>query len=245
MEVFYDQLHKYSENSSTPLSWLSQVNIALQIAIALQYLHVDVEPPVLHHNVKSATVLLVDDSHAKLTDFGPPKLGRRDSQAAPTPVKGSYGIVLAANRTHHTVSIIPHGHVLKGHGQVTRHVDIAFSGVNIALQIAIALQYLHVDVEPPVLHHDVKSANVLLVDDSHAKLTDFGLPKLGHRDSWAAPTPVKEILRRRLLRPVLDFHSRVKIILFADRGSFQDLIDDLLQFIQVHIHFPSVYITQV
>ncbi|XP_057831227.1 uncharacterized protein LOC131041966 [Cryptomeria japonica] len=63
--------------------------------------------------------------------------------------------------------------------------------VNIALQIAIALQYLHVDVEPPVLHHDVKSANVLLVDDSHAKLTDFGLPKLGHRDSWAAPTPVK------------------------------------------------------
>ena len=63
--------------------------------------------------------------------------------------------------------------------------------MNIALQIALALQYLHVDAEPPVLHHDVKSANVLLVDDNHAKLADFGLSKLGHRDSRAAPTPVK------------------------------------------------------
>ncbi|GLJ35558.1 hypothetical protein SUGI_0714940 [Cryptomeria japonica] len=93
MEVFYDRLHKYSENSSTPLSWLSWVNIALQIAIALQYLHVDVEPPVLHHDVKSISVLLVDDNHAKLADFGSPKLGHRDSRDAPAPVKGSYGIV--------------------------------------------------------------------------------------------------------------------------------------------------------
>ncbi|GLJ35174.1 hypothetical protein SUGI_0708020 [Cryptomeria japonica] len=82
----YDPLHKYSENSSTPFSWSSRVNIALHIAIALQYLHVDAETPVLHHDVKSANVLLVDDNHAKLVDFV-----LIDSQAASTPVKGSYG----------------------------------------------------------------------------------------------------------------------------------------------------------
>ncbi|GLJ11961.1 hypothetical protein SUGI_0181030 [Cryptomeria japonica] len=93
MEVFYDRLHKYSENSSTPLSWLSRVNIALQIAISLQYLHVDVEPPMFHHDIKSANVLLVDDNHAKLADFGLTKLCHRDSRVVPTPTKGSYGIV--------------------------------------------------------------------------------------------------------------------------------------------------------
>ncbi|XP_057856253.2 wall-associated receptor kinase-like 14 [Cryptomeria japonica] len=64
-----------------------------EIAIALQHLHVDVEPPVLHHNVKSTNFLLVDDSHAKLPNFGLPKLGRREGRDAPTPVKGSYDIV--------------------------------------------------------------------------------------------------------------------------------------------------------
>ncbi|GLJ49123.1 hypothetical protein SUGI_1036330 [Cryptomeria japonica] len=99
MEVFHDRLHKYRENSSSPLSWLSQVNIALRIAIALHHLHVDVKPPMLHHNVKSANVLLVDDSHAKLVDFGPPKLGRRDGWGEPTLVKGSYGIVGDDNKS--------------------------------------------------------------------------------------------------------------------------------------------------
>ncbi|GLJ33725.1 hypothetical protein SUGI_0677980 [Cryptomeria japonica] len=93
MEFFYYRLHKYNENSSTPLSWLSWVNIALQIAIAWLYIHIDVEPPLLHHNVKLANVMLVDGSHAKLADFGLPKLDHRDSQAAPPLVNGSYGIV--------------------------------------------------------------------------------------------------------------------------------------------------------
>ncbi|GLJ06682.1 hypothetical protein SUGI_0045070 [Cryptomeria japonica] len=93
MEVFYDRLHKYTENSLAPLSWLSRLNIALHIAIALQYLYVDVEPHVLHHDVNSTNVQLVDDNHAKLADFGLSKLGHRDSRDVPTPVKGSYGIV--------------------------------------------------------------------------------------------------------------------------------------------------------
>ncbi|KAH9326229.1 hypothetical protein KI387_006407 [Taxus chinensis] len=87
----YGRLHKPSGHSSGPLSWASRMNIAFQIAVALQYLHEQAEPPVLHHDVKSANVLLVDDNHAKLTDFGLSKLGHRDNQAALAPLKGSYG----------------------------------------------------------------------------------------------------------------------------------------------------------
>ncbi|CAN0840479.1 Probable receptor-like protein kinase At1g49730 [Linum grandiflorum] len=52
--------------------------------------------------------------------------------------------------------------------------------LNIALDIAKALHYLHSQADPPIIHRDIKSSNVLLVDNNHAKLADFGLCKLGH-----------------------------------------------------------------
>ncbi|CAN0838446.1 Leucine-rich repeat receptor protein kinase HPCA1 [Linum grandiflorum] len=52
--------------------------------------------------------------------------------------------------------------------------------LNIALDIAKALHYLHSQADPPIIHRDIKSSNVLLVDNNHAKLADFGFCKLGH-----------------------------------------------------------------
>ncbi|XP_061994750.1 L-type lectin-domain containing receptor kinase IX.1-like [Rosa rugosa] len=48
----------------------------------------------------------------------------------------------------------------------------------IALDLASALHYLHEDAEQPVLHRDIKSANVLLDKDFSCKLGDFGISKL-------------------------------------------------------------------
>ncbi|PRQ23123.1 putative protein kinase RLK-Pelle-L-LEC family [Rosa chinensis] len=52
----------------------------------------------------------------------------------------------------------------------------------IALGLASAIHYLHEDAEQWVLHRDIKSANVLLDNDSNTKLGDFGIAKL--MDSW-------------------------------------------------------------
>ena len=52
--------------------------------------------------------------------------------------------------------------------------------VDIALDIAYALDYLHNDVEQAVGHCDVKPSNVLLDDDIVAHLGDFGLARLIH-----------------------------------------------------------------
>ncbi|XP_057829732.2 probable leucine-rich repeat receptor-like protein kinase At5g63930 [Cryptomeria japonica] len=48
---------------------------------------------------------------------------------------------------------------------------------NIALGEAQALKYLHHDCTPPIVHRDLKSANILLDDEHVAHVADFGLAK--------------------------------------------------------------------
>ncbi|XP_021894004.1 probable protein kinase At2g41970 [Carica papaya] len=47
--------------------------------------------------------------------------------------------------------------------------------VKIAYGAAKGLEYLHEKVQPPIVHRDVRSSNVLLFDDFMAKIADFNL----------------------------------------------------------------------
>ncbi|KAI5002517.1 hypothetical protein ZWY2020_027167 [Hordeum vulgare] len=49
---------------------------------------------------------------------------------------------------------------------------------NIIVGICYALKYLHEENDKPVLHMDLKPANILLDDAMRAKITDFGLARL-------------------------------------------------------------------
>jgi serine/threonine protein kinase len=51
--------------------------------------------------------------------------------------------------------------------------------MKIAVGAARGLEYLHCNAEPSVIYRDMKSANILLDNDFNAKLSDFGLAKLG------------------------------------------------------------------
>ncbi|CAA7395311.1 unnamed protein product [Spirodela intermedia] len=50
--------------------------------------------------------------------------------------------------------------------------------VSVALQTALALEYLHFSVKPPVVHRDITSSNIFIEKDMRIKVGDFGLSRL-------------------------------------------------------------------
>ncbi|KAL2895833.1 hypothetical protein RDABS01_000831 [Bienertia sinuspersici] len=50
--------------------------------------------------------------------------------------------------------------------------------LNVTIDVASALDYLHHDTENPVVHCDIKPSNILLGEDMTAKIGDFGLARL-------------------------------------------------------------------
>lgn len=51
--------------------------------------------------------------------------------------------------------------------------------MRIAADAAKGMEYLHDTANPPVIYRDLKSSNILLGEGYHAKLSDFGLAKIG------------------------------------------------------------------
>lgn len=48
----------------------------------------------------------------------------------------------------------------------------------VALGSARGILYLHTEANPPVIHRDIKTSNILLDCQNHAKVADFGLSRL-------------------------------------------------------------------
>lgn len=61
--------HLYSDMVE-PLSWNLRVQIALDVARGLEYLHDGAVPPVIHRDIKSSNILLDQSLRARVADFG-------------------------------------------------------------------------------------------------------------------------------------------------------------------------------
>jgi serine/threonine protein kinase len=87
---------------------------------------------------------------------------------------------------------VPNGTVadhLHGH-RAAEHALPWSLRLNIAVEAAMALAYLHA-IEPPVVHRDIKSNNILLDADFRVKVADFGLSRLFPLDgaTYVSTTP--------------------------------------------------------
>ncbi|XP_015889957.3 putative leucine-rich repeat receptor-like protein kinase At2g19210 isoform X2 [Ziziphus jujuba] len=70
----YGNLENYLSDKTKVLSWKERLQIAVDAAQGLEYLHHGCKPPIIHRDVKTANILLNKNLHAQLADFGFSKL---------------------------------------------------------------------------------------------------------------------------------------------------------------------------
>ncbi|CAN6472271.1 unnamed protein product [Victoria cruziana] len=86
-----DHLHDLPPDKE-PLDWTTRMKIAAGAAKGLEYLHHKANPPVIYRDFKSSNILLDEEFHPKLSDFGLAKLGPTgDKSHVSTRVMGTYG----------------------------------------------------------------------------------------------------------------------------------------------------------
>ncbi|KAL6534226.1 putative serine/threonine-protein kinase pbl7 [Orobanche hederae] len=85
--------HLYdSMPSKKQLDWNTRMRIAAGAAKGLEHLHDKASPPVIYRDLKCSNILLGEDYHPKLSDFGLAKLGPvGDNTHVSTRVMGTYG----------------------------------------------------------------------------------------------------------------------------------------------------------
>uniref|UniRef100_A0A1J3JE53 Putative serine/threonine-protein kinase RLCKVII n=1 Tax=Noccaea caerulescens TaxID=107243 RepID=A0A1J3JE53_NOCCA len=86
-----DHLHDLPSGKK-PLDWNTRMKIAAGAARGLEYLHDRMKPPVIYRDLKCSNILLGEDYHPKLSDFGLAKVGPSgDKTHVSTRVMGTYG----------------------------------------------------------------------------------------------------------------------------------------------------------
>lgn len=86
-------LHDPQNKGHTPLSWIMRVQIALDAARGLEYIHEHTKTHYVHRDIKTSNILLDGSFRAKISDFGLAKLVGRtgEGEATATKVVGTYG----------------------------------------------------------------------------------------------------------------------------------------------------------
>ncbi|KAL6649218.1 hypothetical protein ACP70R_013442 [Stipagrostis hirtigluma subsp. patula] len=89
------------------------------------------------------------------------------------------------------VEFVPNGN-LREHLDCLNGKILEFSlRLDIAIDVAHAITYLHTYSDHPVIHRDIKSSNILLTNNCRAKVADFGFAKLAPTDASYVSTQVK------------------------------------------------------
>lgn len=78
-----------TEQNRAKFAWTIRKHVSLGIAKGLCYLHEEVEPYIVHRDIKASNILLGHDFTPKLADFGLARLFRDDTSYISTCVAGT------------------------------------------------------------------------------------------------------------------------------------------------------------
>ncbi|KAL3679319.1 hypothetical protein R1sor_022275 [Riccia sorocarpa] len=109
----------WGKDGSSPLTWAQRIKICVGVAKGLSYLHEELQPKIIHRDIKPQNILLDKDLNAKIADFG---LAR--------PMKGDEGT--QATRVGGTVGYLAPEYAIQG--LITEKLDVYSYGI-LLLQI--------------------------------------------------------------------------------------------------------------
>ncbi|XP_019058593.1 PREDICTED: lysM domain receptor-like kinase 3 [Tarenaya hassleriana] len=91
--ILKSHLHDPQSKGNTPLSWIMRVQIALDAARGLEYIHEHTKTHYVHRDIKTSNILLDESFRAKISDFGLAKLLDKpgEGETTVTKVVGTYG----------------------------------------------------------------------------------------------------------------------------------------------------------
>lgn len=99
-----------------------------------------------------------------------------------------YGYIECGEERIVVVEFVPNGtlrdHLDRCNG---RFLDLG-TRLDIAIDVAHAVTYLHMYSDHPIIHRDIKSSNILLTHSLRAKVADFGFARLGAGEAAAHVT---------------------------------------------------------
>ncbi|KAJ8470370.1 hypothetical protein OPV22_024713 [Ensete ventricosum] len=107
-------LFQWKQLELEPLSWKKRMNIALDVARGMEYLHNLAHQCFIHRDLKSSNILLGDDYRAKVSDFGLAKLAPDGKNSVATRLAGTFGYLAP----EYAVT-----------GKVTKKIDVFSFGV--------------------------------------------------------------------------------------------------------------------
>ncbi|KAI7755068.1 hypothetical protein M8C21_006535 [Ambrosia artemisiifolia] len=89
-----------------------------------------------------------------------------------------YGYLQHGEERIIVVEYVPNG-TLREHLDCIKGDVLSFaSRLDIAIDVAHAITYLHTYTDHPIIHRDIKSSNILLTEKLRAKVADFGFARL-------------------------------------------------------------------
>ncbi|KAJ8748860.1 hypothetical protein K2173_013291 [Erythroxylum novogranatense] len=90
-----------------------------------------------------------------------------------------YGYLEHGDERVVVIEYVPNG-TLRDHLDCGRGSILGFAQrLDIAIDVAHAITYLHMYTDHPIIHRDIKSSNILIAENFRAKVTDFGFARPG------------------------------------------------------------------
>lgn len=89
-----------------------------------------------------------------------------------------YGYLEHGDERIVVVEYVPNG-TLREHLECMHGTVLDFAArLDVAIDVAHAVTYLHMYTDHPIIHRDIKSSNILLTENFRAKVADFGFARL-------------------------------------------------------------------